>query len=59
MQQGYNLSQRNKGHEVGLTVRFEALRSLENYSLHPNHQEVFAYLKEIGLEDLIVVDLEF
>lgn len=59
IQQGINFSNRSKGFEVGLTVRFEDRTSLENYGPHPAHQEVFAYLQEIGVEDIIVVDFEF
>ncbi|WP_026576261.1 Dabb family protein [Bacillus sp. UNC438CL73TsuS30] len=58
IQQGYNFSERNKGYEVGLTVRFDHRHSLENYGPHSKHQEVFTFLKEIGLEDLIVIDFE-
>jgi len=58
IQQGYNFSKRSKGYEVGLTVRFEDRACFENYGPHPAHQKIFAYLKEIGLEDLIVVDFE-
>ncbi|MBS4211634.1 MULTISPECIES: Dabb family protein [Neobacillus] len=59
IQQGINFSNRSKGFEIGLTVRFEDRTSLENYGPHPAHQEVFAYLQEIGVEDIIVVDFEF
>jgi hypothetical protein len=58
IQQGDNFSNRNKGFEVGLTVRFEDRSSFENYGPHPAHQQVFAFLKGIGLEDIIVVDFE-
>lgn len=59
IQQGINFSNRSKGFEIGLTVRFEDRTSLENYGPHPAHQEVFVYLQEIGVEDIIVVDFEF
>lgn len=58
IQQGVNFSDRNKGYEIGLTVRFEDRASLENYGPHHAHQEIFAYLKEIGLEDIIIVDFD-
>ncbi|WP_026695460.1 Dabb family protein [Peribacillus kribbensis] len=58
IQQGTNFSNRSKGYEMGLTVRFEDRSSLENYGSHPAHQEVVSYLKEIGLEDSIFVDFE-
>lgn len=59
IQQGINFSSRSKGYEVGLTVRFKDRKSLENYGPHPAHQEIVAYLKQIGLEDSLIVDFEF
>jgi len=53
-----NFSDRNKGYDMGLTVRFEDRKSLENYLPHPAHQEILVYLKEIGVEDTIIVDFE-
>jgi hypothetical protein len=58
IQQGMNFSHRSQGYEVGLTVRFEDRTSLENYGPHPAHQEIVHYLKEIGVEDSIIVDFE-
>ncbi|HWO95133.1 MAG TPA: Dabb family protein [Bacillus sp. (in: firmicutes)] len=58
LQQGRNFSERNKGYEIGLTVRFENKEALENYGPHPKHQEIVSYLKEIGVEDTIVIDFE-
>ncbi|MFG6147629.1 Dabb family protein [Halobacillus sp. B23F22_1] len=58
IQQGINFSNRSQGYEVGLTVRFKDRDSLENYGPHPAHQEIVSYLKNIGLEDSIIVDFE-
>lgn len=58
IKQGFNFSNRSQGYEVGLTVRFEDRASLENYGPHPAHQEIVSYLKEIGMEDSIIVDFE-
>lgn len=58
IQQGINFSDRSKGYDMGLTVRFEDRESLENYLPHPAHQEILVYLKEIGVEDTIIVDFE-
>ncbi|QST01740.1 Dabb family protein [Pontibacillus sp. ALD_SL1] len=58
IQAGLNFSDRNKGYELGLTVRFEDKEALEQYGPHEKHQEVVAYLKEIGLSDILVVDFE-
>ncbi|GAB3062354.1 Dabb family protein [Virgibacillus ainsalahensis] len=56
IQQGHNFSDRSKGYEVGLTVRFTDRDALEGYGPHPQHQKIVSYLKEIGVEDSIVVD---
>ncbi|TLS38162.1 Dabb family protein [Pseudalkalibacillus caeni] len=58
LQTNHNFSDRSKGYGVGLTVRFESRDSLETYGPHPEHQKVVTYLKEVGLEDTIVVDFE-
>ncbi|GGC75153.1 hypothetical protein GCM10007216_02190 [Thalassobacillus devorans] len=58
IQQGINFSDRSQGYEVGLTVRFKDRESLENYGPHPAHQEIVTYLKQIGMEDSIIVDFE-
>lgn len=58
IQQGINFSGRSKGYEIGLTVRFQDRASLENYLPHPAHQETLVYLREIGVEDTIIVDFE-
>ncbi|APH05087.1 Dabb family protein [Bacillus weihaiensis] len=58
IQAGMNFSDRNKGYEVGLTVRFDDREALEVYGPHPKHQAVLAYLKEIGITDLICVDFD-
>lgn len=58
LQQGFNFSERSQGYEVGLTVRFKDRASLNNYGPHPAHQEVVAYLNEIGLEQTLIVDFE-
>jgi hypothetical protein len=58
IQQGLNFSNRSQGYEIGLTVRFTDRTSLENYGPHPAHKKIVNYLKEIGLEDSIIVDFE-
>lgn len=58
IQQGFNFSNRSQGYEIGLTVRFEDKTSLDNYGPHPAHQKIVAYLKEIGMEDSIIVDFQ-
>lgn len=58
IQQGLNFSTRNQGYDMGLTVRFEDRQALERYLPHPAHQAIIAYLKEIGVEDTIIVDFD-
>ena len=56
---GRNFSEKNKGFEVGLSVILTDQSALKIYSPHPEHQKVISYLKEVELEDLIVIDFEF
>lgn len=58
LQQGLNFSQRNQGYEYGVTIRFENKEALESFDSHPKHLEVVSYLRQIGLEDIVVVDFE-
>jgi hypothetical protein len=56
IQAGINISKKNQGYEIGLTVLFEDRNALENYGPHPKHQEVVSHLEEIGLLDIIILD---
>jgi hypothetical protein len=56
IQAGQNLSKRSQGFELGLTVRIENIRALEEYGPHPKHQEIVRYLEKIGLVDTIILD---
>lgn len=58
IQAGYNFSERAKGYEIGLTVRFENRAALENYGPSSEHQAVVSYLDEIGNNDRLVVDFD-
>ncbi|MBN8209195.1 Dabb family protein [Bacillus sp. NTK071] len=58
IQAGNNFSDRSQGFESGLTVRFESRDALEAYGPHPAHQEVVAYLKEIGMTEVLALDFE-
>lgn len=58
IQAGQNLSKRSKGFELGLTVRFENIKALEEYGPHPKHQEIVRYLEKIGLVDMIILDFQ-
>ncbi len=52
------ISMKRDHYDIGLTVRFEDEESLKNYGPHPIHQGVVAYLTEVGVKDLKVVDFE-
>lgn len=55
---GHNFSEKNKGYDIGLSVALINQKALEEYGLHPKHQEVVSYLNKIGLIDLIAIDFE-
>lgn len=56
IQANHNFSDRSKGYDMGLTVRFKSRDDLETYGPSPEHQAVVSYLEEIGLEDKLAVD---
>ncbi|AFC31528.1 Stress responsive alpha-beta barrel domain-containing protein [Paenibacillus mucilaginosus 3016] len=58
LQAGLNFSEKNQGYQVVLSVRFEDRAALEAYGPNPQHQEVAAYIREVGRVDSIVVDIE-
>lgn len=53
---GRNVSDRSHGFAIGLAVRFTDQASLDAYNPHPLHQAFVAFLSEIGLGDILVVD---
>ena len=56
IQAGHNFSMKNKGFDLGLTVRLEDKKALDEYGPHPKHEEVKSFLNKIGLIDMIVLD---
>ncbi|MDF2961651.1 MAG: Stress responsive alpha-beta barrel protein [Paenibacillus sp.] len=58
LQAGINFSEKNQGYQVILTVRFEDRAALAAYGPNPQHQEVAAFIREVGRVDSIVVDIE-
>lgn len=58
LQAGINFTDKNKGYQVVLSVRFEDRASLEAYGPNPHHQAIAAFIREVGREDSIVVDFE-
>lgn len=55
---GRDISGRNQGHQLGLTVRFTDKSALDNYGPHPTHQAFVAFMEDIGRENIIVVDFD-
>ncbi len=58
IQAGHNFSEKNQGYELGLTVRLVDKKALDEYGPHPKHEDVKAFLKNIGLIDMLVLDFE-
>ncbi|PYI55710.1 Dabb family protein [Paenibacillus flagellatus] len=58
LQAGIDFSGKNQGYQVVLSVRFEDRAALEAYGPNPRHQEVAAFIREVGRLDSIVVDIE-
>ena len=58
IQAGINFSEKNKGYQVVLSVRFEDRAALEAYAPNPEHQAVAAYIREVGRVDSLIVDIE-
>lgn len=58
LQAGLNFSEKNKGYQVVLSVRFEDRAALEAYGPNPHHQTVAAFIREVGREDSLIVDIE-
>ncbi|MDP9729631.1 Dabb family protein [Alicyclobacillus tolerans] len=58
MQMGRDFSGRGRGFNVGLTVQFVNREALAAYGPHPAHQSYVEHLRQLGMEDLIVIDFE-
>lgn len=58
IQAGINFSEKNKGYQIVLSVRFEDQAALEAYGPNPEHQAVAAYIREVGRVDSLIVDIE-
>lgn len=56
---GKNFCDRNKGYQIGLRVTFENKKGLDDYQVHPAHQEVLNTLIKPSLDDVIALDYEF
>lgn len=55
---GPNFSERNKGYDTGLVVRFQDREALDAYGPHPLHQDVVQNLLAPIRADVLAVDYE-
>lgn len=55
---GPNFSERNKGYDTGLVVRFQDRESLDAYGPHPEHQHVVQNLLAPIRADVLAVDYD-
>ena len=55
---GLNFSDRNKGYQTGLIVRFQDREALEAYGPHPEHQNVVQNMIAPIRSEVLAVDYE-
>ncbi|USK87488.1 Dabb family protein [Peribacillus asahii] len=58
LQAGLNFAEKSKEYQVVLVVRFEDKAALDAYVSNEEHQDVAAFIKEVGRVDSIGVDIE-
>lgn len=58
LETGINISSRTSAYDLVLISEFNTQEELGKYIVHPAHQEVISYLKDIK-DDIIVVDYEY
>ncbi|WP_200762834.1 Dabb family protein [Nitrosophilus alvini] len=51
---GINFSPEERAYHIALTTLFESKEALENYAVHPYHQDIIKYLKSLGVESKVV-----
>ena len=56
---GLNFSDRAKGYELGLVVRFLDRAALDHYAQHPEHVAVVEKLVKPHAADVLALDYEF
>lgn len=56
---GENFSDRSRGFEVGLVVRFRDRAGLDAYQVHPEHQRVVQEWIRPNVEEVLALDYEF
>ena len=58
LETGINISTRISAFDLVLISEFNSQEDLDKYIVHPAHQEVISFLKDIK-DDIVVVDYEF
>ena len=54
---GVNVVESDRAYDIGLVTRFDDLAAMEAYQVHPFHQEVLAYMKNV-METAVAIDYE-
>jgi hypothetical protein len=55
---GVNLIPSQRAYDLALVTKVATLKDLDDYQVHPVHQEVLAYMKEALREPSVAVDYE-
>lgn len=56
---GENFSDRSRGFDAGLVVRFQDRAGLDAYQVHPEHQRVVQEWIRPNVEEVLALDYEF
>lgn len=54
---GINVVKSDRAYDVVLISKFDSLETMQAYQVHPNHQEVLAYVREVT-DGIVAVDYE-
>jgi hypothetical protein len=54
---GHDIVRSERSYDIGLVTKFESLDAMNEYQVHPAHQEVVAYISTVR-ESAVAVDFE-
>ena len=54
LETGVNISYRSRAYDLALITEFENETDLEKYRIHPDHQAIVAFIKEIEADSVVV-----
>jgi hypothetical protein len=54
---GHDIVRSERSYDIGLVTKFESLDAMNEYQVHPVHQEVVAYINTVR-ESAVAVDFE-